>query len=370
VITYKGDSISNFVRFVDIFNTPAPTVKREPFQLKSRVYITDSKVTIVNQNSEGEAGKWLTASNLNLIVPELKVVGSNVTAQINNMRFTTERWGKKHNVDTFSAAFSLTHQFLSLKDLTLNTDHSLLQGDIKFNLHDGSWSDFADRVRWEMQMKRGSQISGYDISYFVTNWDNYNPINISGTMTGPLNRFYLDNFLVSNPKVNIRTQTMKVSNILKGNFQIETNSLSTDFTYIDLKQMMPTFISSKMKNFADDFGKLKYNGAARVTPKEVFVPNANLITGIGQAKITNFYLTDYSSPLPKYRGFAEVNDLNTSVITKNKQVGLISGKFNLQGESFDVNTMRLRTKSQISKIEILNKEINNIYLDGFLDHKT
>ena len=136
VITYKGDSISNFIRFVELFDTPAPTVKREPFQLKSRVYISNSKVSIINQNSEGEEGKWLDAQNVNLVVPELKVIGPEVFAQINNMRFTTERWGKKHFVDTFSTDFSLTHDFLLLKDLTFNTDHSLLQGDVKFNLND------------------------------------------------------------------------------------------------------------------------------------------------------------------------------------------------------------------------------------------
>jgi hypothetical protein len=370
VITYKGDSISNFMRFVDLFNTPSKKVHKKPFQLKSRIYITDSKVSIINQNSKGEAGKWLSANNVNLVLPELRVNGSNVFAQINNMRFTTERWGKKHSVDTFSADLALTKQFLSLKDLTINTDHSLLQGGVKFNLNNGSWADFADRVRWDMKLEQGSQISGYDISYFVTGWDNYEPINISGSMTGPLNKFNLDQFLVKNPEVNIRTQKMKVSNILKGNFQIETNSLSTDFTYVGLKKMMPIFISSKMKNFADDFGRLKYNGSVRVTPKQIFVPNAQLITGIGHAKISQFYLEDFSTNLPKYRGEAEVNDLNSSVITKNDAVGLISGKFNLQGESFDVNTMRIKTKSQISKIEILDKEISNVYLDGLLDYRT
>ena len=369
VVTYKGDSISNFVRFIELFEGGPSDPKKPPFELKSRIFINDSKVSIINQNHEGDEGKWLMANNVNLIVPELKVNGSNVFAQINNFRFTTERWGKKHNVDTFSGDLALTKEFLSLKDLTFNTDHSLLQGDIKFNLNNGSWAEFEDKVRWDLKMLQGSQISGYDISYFVTNWDNYKPINISGKMTGPLNKFYLDDFLIRNPNVNIRTNTMKVSNILKGNFQIESNTISTDFTYKDLKAMMPTFISSKMKNFADDFGRMKFNGAARVNPEQVYVPNARLITGIGQAKISQFYLDDYSSNLPKYRGYAEVNDLNTSVITKSKAVGLISGKFNLQGESFDVNTMRLRTKSQIAKIEIMDKVINNLYLDGFLDHK-
>jgi len=370
VITYKGDSISNFIRFVDLFDSGKPSTKKEPFQLKSRIFITDSKVSIVNQNSTGEAGKWLTANNLSLIVPELRVKGPNVFAQINNLRFTTERWGKKHFVETFSTNLTLNKQFLFLDDLTLNTDHSLLQGDLKFNLNNGKWSDFTNKVKWDMNLISGSQVSGYDISYFVTNWDNFDPVNISGKMAGPLNNFQLENFLIRNPQVNIRTEKIKVKDILKGNFFIESNKISTDFTYKDLKAMMPSFISSKMKNFADDFGRLKYNGAARVTPKQVFVSSGNLITGIGQAKISNFSLTDFSTDLPKYSGFAEVNDLNTSVITKSKQVGLISGKFNLKGQSFDVNKMRLETKSDISKIVILDKEINNIHLDGLLDHRT
>ena len=370
IITYKGDSISNFIRFTKLFESGKKAdPSKPPFQLNSRLEILDSKVSIVNQNSPGEAGKWLTADNVNLIAPKVKVNGVNIAATINNFSFVTKRWGKAHFVETFSTDFSMTKDFLLLKDLTFNTDHSLLQGDIKFNLNDGSWADFSDKVKWEMDMKLGSQISGYDISYFVTNWDNFIPFNMSGKMTGPLNNFTLDNFLIRNPQVNIATKKMKVKDLLKGNFLIETNALSADFTYKDLKAMMPKFISAKMKNFADDFGKLKYNGSARVNPKEVFVSSGDLITGIGQAKITNFSLREYSSPMPKYSGLAVVKDLNTSVITKSKAVGLISGRFDINGESFDVNTMRITTKSQISSIEIMDKEINNLFLDGRLDHR-
>lgn len=370
VITYKGDSISNFIRFTELFDDGKKrNPEKPPFQLNSRVQIIDSKVSIINENSPGEPGKWLTATKFNLKAPNVKVNGPNVSALINNMSFVTTRWGKSHFVDTFSTELSLTHDFLSLKDLTLNTDHSLLQGNIKFKLNNGSWAGFEDRVRWDMNIEQGSQVSGYDISYFVTNWDNFIPFNVSGKMTGPLNKFHLENFLIRNPDVNIATQTMRVDNLLKGNFLIETNNLSADFTYKDLKAMMPSFISKKMKNFADDFGKLKYNGAAKVTPLLVYVPSGNLMTGIGQAKITKFSLTDYSTALPKYSGHAEIKDLNTSVITKSKSVGLISGTFDLDGQSFDVNTMRVTTKSQISSIEIMDKEINNLYLDGLLDHK-
>ncbi len=370
VITYKDDSISNFIRFIDLFDDGKPSdPKRAPFEMKTRVYITNSTASVINRNTEGEAGKWLDAKNLSLVIPELRVKGPDVFAQINNLRFTTERWGKKHFVETFSTNLTLNKKFLSLEDLTFNTEHSLLQGDLKFNLNDGKWGDFSNKVKWDMQLKQGSQISGYDISYFVTDWDNYKPINITGNMSGALNKFTLSNFALSNPQVKIRTSEIKISNILNGNFVIETQSLSTDFTYKDLKAMMPNFISSKMQNFADDFGRIKYDGAASINPQQVFVPSGNLITGIGQAKINNFHLEDYSSHLPKYRGNAIVNDLNVAAITKSKEVGLISGNFNFQGESFDVNTMRLKTDSHIHKIEIMDKVIHDAYLDGFLDHR-
>lgn len=371
VVTYKGDSISNFIRYTNNFNTGKKDPTKPPFQMNSRVELINSKLSIINQNHEGDEGKWLLARNVNLLAPKIKVNGSDVFAQINNLSFITTRWGKEHYVDTFSTDLSYTKKFMLLKDLTLNTDHSLLQGDLKFTLNNGTWADFADKVRWDMQLMQGSQLSGYDISYFVTNWDNYKPFNVSGKMTGPLNRFYLENFLIRNPSVNIATRTMKVQNLLKGGrFQIETNNLSTNFTYKDLKAMFPTFISKKMKNFADDFGRLKYNGAVRVTPDQVFVPNGMLITGVGQAKINNFYLDGYSTPMPRYRGYFDVKDLNAGVIAKNKQVGLITGKFSLQGQSFDVNQMRITTKSSIASIDIMGKEINNLYLNGILDHKT
>jgi hypothetical protein len=37
-------------------------------------------------------------------------------------------------------------------------------------------------------------------------------------MTGPLNDFNLDNFLIRNPDVNIATKKMKVNKLLKGIF--------------------------------------------------------------------------------------------------------------------------------------------------------
>lgn len=372
VVTYKGDSISNFIKYVGNFDTGKPSdPTKPPFQLNSRVELVDSKVSIINQNKVGDEGRWLLATGVNLLAPKVKVNGPNVSAQINNMSFTTQRWGKKHFIDTFSTELALTEQYLSLKDLTFNTSHSLLQGDLKLLLNNGSFAEFTDKVRWEMELKRGSELSGYDLSYFMVDWDNYDPIKISGKVTGPLNNLLLDQVVLGNHEVSIATSTMKMQNLLKGGgMLIESNDLRTDFTYTGLKRMLPTFIASKLKNFADDFGRLRYNGAVRVREDQIFIPRGNLITGVGQARIQNLFLEDYSTQLPRYRGYVELANLNVQAITKMPQVGLLSGKINFDGESFDVNRMKIRTRANISSIELLDKSLRNLYLDGQLDRKT
>lgn len=370
VITYKGDSISNFIRYIDNFDDGKPRdPKSKPFKMKMLIDIINGTATIVNENHDGEEGKWLDARNINIHSKEIRVEGPNVFADIGKFSLITKRWGKEHVVDTFSTKLEVTKKHLQLGDLVFDTDHSLLMGQATLNLDPKTgYGDFGNKVNWDLDFKSGSQFSGYDLSYFMPTWDNYKPINLSGRMTGPLNKMTLDNFQVRSDDVNLHSKQLKIKDVLKGKFYVESDALDADLTYKGLKAMLPSFIAKSLGNIADDFGRLKYKGAIKASPKEIFA-NGQAITGIGQAKIQNFFLTDYSTKTPKYRGYFDVKDLNVTAFTKNKQVGLVSGKFNVDGQSFELNTMHLRTKSDIHSIELMGKNISNITLDGVLAQK-
>ncbi|SIT97557.1 hypothetical protein SAMN05660493_02277 [Epilithonimonas bovis DSM 19482] len=370
VITYKGDSISNFIRYVDNFDDGKPRdPKKKPFKMGMKFDIINGIASIVNENLPGEEGRWMDARKVNLNVTSLKVEGSDVSADIRNFNFITKRYGKEHIVDTFSTNFELTKKHLKFGNLTFNTNYSLLQGEAILNLDPKTkFADFGNKVNWDLNIVSGSQVSGYDISYFVPDWDNYTPMNISGQMTGPLNAFTLDNFLIRSQEINLNTKKMTISSVLDKKFFVESKDLAADFTYKGLKASLPTFISSKMGNFADEFGRLKYNGSVKVNPKQVLA-TGNLITGIGQARMKNLNLVDYSTKRPKYKGYFEVKDLNVTALTKNKQVGLISGKFDVQGEGFDVNTMYVKTTSDVNHIDLMGKSLNNISIAGILNKR-
>ncbi|WP_244614335.1 translocation/assembly module TamB domain-containing protein [Elizabethkingia argenteiflava] len=370
VITYKGDSLDNFSRFIAKFDDGKPPRPHKPvFKLRSRVQILDSKISIVNQNHQGEEGKWLTADHVYLTVPLLKIEGPNVSARVNNMTFRTFRWGKPYLVDTFSTDFALTQETLKFGDLTLNTDHTLLMGNLTFHLDKKThFADFSNKVVWDMQLRRGSQISGYDIGYFVQRWDNDAPLNLSGKMKGVLNNFSLDNFLIHAKDLKFRAEKLKIKDLLKGRYHIVSDRLSTDFTYPELKSIMPKFISKNMGNFADIFQRIQFKGGVDIDPHHVLA-KGELLTGIGQAHIKNIILSDYSSKQPKYKGFLRVKDLNVSAFTKNKDVGLLSGNVDIEGQGFDINTLSLKTKSDIQNIQLMGKEVHNLFLEGVLAQK-
>lgn len=370
VITYKGDSISNFIRFVEKFDNGKPRdPNKPPFRLSAGIRVLNGRVTIVNENSPGESGRWLDAKHVNLFAPMLEVVGPDVKARINNFTFITKRYGEEHYVETFSTDFHINQKVMELKNLTMNTQRSLLMGDLVFHLDEETgWKDFSNKVAWEMNLERGSVVSGADIGYFAVNWDTDAPIQVSGEMQGPLNDFDLEDFMLTSTGVKVYTQKATVAQILESEFSISTKKLLADFTYKDLKAIFPHFISEKMGDFADVFGHVKFEGDAAVNTERVQA-SGELITSIGQAKIKSFTLTDIASAQPKYVGDLTVKDLNTTAFTQSDVVGLLTGAVKIEGRGFNLNTLSLKTQSHFQQVQVLGKQVREVFVKGDLTRK-
>ena len=367
VITYKGEEQDNFTLFIEKFDSPKDPNK-PPFKFTSRIEIKNSKLSIVNEN-QGEDGKWLKAEKLNAYVSNLKVVGADVNMKFNRLSFITERWGKKHHLETLSGDLFISKEKFAFSDLIMHTGYSLLQGDLIFNLDKNTgWKDFNDKVAWDMNLKRGSYLHGYDMSYFVKNWDNYQKYSLSGKMEGILNNFSLKKFNVQVNNNHIQTKAIKFENLMSGNFHLKSNQILAEISYAGLRASLPNFIAKKMGGFADGFGKIKYTGFIDVDKKKV-IAKGDLVTGIGAAQIRDFALSEYSSAYPRYKGAVILKSFDTKAITKQKELGEISGEVQVEGRGFDLNTLSLRTQSHLSSIEILGKKLHNLDIDGSLTAK-
>jgi len=376
IITYKGDTLDNLSLLIQKFETDKPRTPGKPvFQLYTRVRVLDSKVSIVNQNLDGENGNWLSADHFNLVVPSLKIIGPEIKAQIANLSFYTQRHGKKHFIETFSTNFTLDRKILSFIDLTLNTDHSLLMGDIVFNLgKKARFSDFTNKVFLDVHLKKGSIFSGYDFSYFVSNWDSYSGINLSGDIKGPLSKFKLKNFLINSGEININTSETQIKNLFKGrnntgDFNFSTNDISVNLTYPELKRILPSNISKKLGGFADSLKNIKFIGQADINQNSI-VAGGSLFTEIGYINIKNFNLLNFSTKKPKYDVDFSVENLNTKPIIKQKELEQITGDIHVKGEGFILDSLVSSIKADFQIVDVLDKKrINNLHINGILDKK-
>jgi len=375
VITYKGEKLDNFSIFIDKFETNKPKTPNKPiFQLYTRIRVLDSKVSIVNQNLDGENGKWLTADHFNLVVPSLKVIGPNITARIGNLSFYTHRHGKKHFIETFSTDFTLNRNVLSFLDLTLNTDQSLLMGDVVFNLGKKTrFSDFTNKVSLDANLKKGSRFSGYDFSYFMSDWDSYLGIDLSGNIKGPLSKFTLKNFSIRAGEVSIDTSEIRVKNLFKGRngrgkFNITTENISVNLTYPELRRVLPSNISKKIGKFADSLQNINFIGQADIDPQRI-IASGDLITKIGYVDIKNFNLLDFSTNKPKYTANISVKDFKLNSLIKFNELEQITGNIDVDGMGFNLDSLSLKTKINLDSANLLNKQIENISIEGVLENK-
>ncbi|MDL1913090.1 MAG: translocation/assembly module TamB [Bergeyella sp.] len=371
VVTYKGDSISNFVRWINLFDDEKERdPQKPPFRMNMGVKIEDSRVSITNENSLGDSGKWLSADEFCLEVPSLSVVNAEVRAKVERFSFRTKRWGKKYRVNNFTGNFALTSEALSLDNLFLDTEASLLKGNLKLGLDKKTgWQDFGNKVNWELSFEKGNKISGYDIGYFIDNWDNFSTFNVSGAMYGSLNNFVLDHFALSNDKIKFQTDRIKFQNLVGKSLAVQTHQISANFSYMDLKKSLPSFISVKMKHLADNFGNIRLKGGFRLSPKKIKISQMQLVAGIGSATIHHFELENHSTNKPIYRGTLDIDKLNLSAITKSKDLGTVSGKIEIAGESFDPELIKLKIKADIKNIRIASKTLINTELKGIIEKK-
>lgn len=368
IYTYKGENQDNFAIWVKKFDNGKKSTT--VFEMYSWIDIYDGTFNITNQNMPLEDGKWLRAKKLNLSLRDLKVKGPDVTAFIKRFDFETERFGKIHKVEDFSADFQYKTNGIFIDNLVFKTDYSMLLGSIalKHTVENG-FDDFNNQVKFDMKFNKNSYISGYDIAYFAKDFDNPEPLFLSAHATGPLNELLLNDIDISAKNVKLSAKSLKLHQVITpAATRIEAQNLKTDFTYISLKKVLPSFISKKMGNYADNYGQLNYNGAIVYTPVKISV-DGRLKSGLGNA-IAKLELGDFSTKTPFYKGFAQLSNFNLKKLTQNKQLGLVSGSFRLDGKGFDPKTLQLKTQSNIASFDFNGENYKNIQINGVLSKMT
>lgn len=367
VLTYKGDSLSNFMRFLDVFATGDTTESH--FKLRGNIEINESALSIINDNLDEKSRVWLDANNLNAVVKGFKMHDDIYEADIRNLSFLAKKNGENFELKKLASKFKMDNTGLYFNDLTFKTESSFLQGHIRLlTPTENAFSDFSNKVDWDLLLGKDNVLGFKDIRYFVPDWDSSEKVQISGKATGSLNNLNLAELNLANGKTKIKTPVINLQNMIDGDIGVFSNELNVSTSYDELVRILPTFIDKNITPYIKRFGEMNYGGAFNLDDQLVYA-KGNLQSALGQAFV-NLNMYDYRKENPTYNGFINTPNFDLKQLTELKMLDKVSGEIDFKGAGFDINTMTLTAKGKINYLDLMGERYNNLSLDGVLSKET
>ncbi|MBV7440442.1 translocation/assembly module TamB [Weeksellaceae bacterium TAE3-ERU29] len=367
VITYKGDSISNFIRFVDNFSNDKDTTESN-FKLRGNLTINESKLAIINRNLPKKEQVWLDSRNLNGEVKNLDIQGSVYTADIKYLNFLARKNDEDFELKNFSSKFKKDDKGIYFNDLSFKTQSSDLNGLIHLN-HDTSdgFSDFSNKVQWNIQLAEGDKLGFKDLRYFIPDWDRNEILDIRGNVTGTLNNLKIKDLHVANGGTFIKTNNVSFQDLLNGSYGVYSNEIKAKTSYEELVRILPTFLNKHITDYIKRFGIITYGGKLNINKNTLDI-DGSLNSALGDAflKLT---MNDFSGDTPTYNGYLNTAGFDIGKLSEVSMLNQVAGVVNFSGKSFNLEKMELNADGKINYLDIAGQRYDNLTVDGVLKNQ-
>lgn len=367
VLTYKGDSTSNFIQFIDKFVLGESQGESE-FKIRGDINILNSKLSIVNYNLEPNQQVWLDAENFNAIIKDVNVSGSTYMANIDDLNFEAEKNSEKFKLERLSSVFLMNDQGILLDNLRLTTQSSDIDGyfHLKYDSIE-QFDDFGNKIIWEVQLGEDNYLGYKDLRYFVPSWTKDEQIMVSGNINGPLNNLNVQNLVVSNGNTLLKSANVNIGELMNSSFAFQTDYMEAQTSYDELIRILPEEIAANLTDFIAKLGNVDYKGAFQMDDTNLFV-NGFAKSALGDANILlNMY--DYTGNQPSYKGNVRTSSFNLKKLIDIEELGMIAGNVNFDGRGFDISTLRIQTRGNLNYLDLAGSRYQNIHLNGVLNRE-
>ena len=368
VITYKGDSISNFIKFVNGFSSDKPKDPKKIFKLDGTFTLEDGKVSIVNQNS---GNVWLDSKQFNLTVNNFKLIDSDITADLANFCFVATKNKETYNVQNFTGKFHYSNKEIRIDNVNLRTNTSVLNGHFLLSYDQPSdMSDFENKVKWNVFFDRGSIINFKEIRYFTPLFDKNSSVEVYGKADGTLNNLVFHDFELKGEGNYVGASRLQLQEVLNGSaLHFSTKNVKVNTSYQNVTKLLPTFVSKKIPNMLTRFGNLNYRGDLLFNPSTI-VANGYAVSGLGDADV-RAQISNYRNVKSLvYKGTLDAKNLNLQQLTNAKQLGYVSGNIKFDGKGTDLKNINLNLDGTLRYFDLMGKRYQNIVVNGIVkDYK-
>lgn len=310
--------------------------------------------------------KHLSVKNLSLEAEKLNYTSDIISGKIKSLA-VNEKSGLEIQKLTTDFYYGKNEAFL--KNLYLKTPNTLIQNQIalKYKSLDDLSKNLADldlNVNFD-----NSQIAVKDILIFVPTLaenkifanNSSSQIKINSKLNGKLNDLSIPNFEMSgigSTVVNFSGRIIGFPDFTTSTFQIVINEITT--TSKDIYSFVPKNTIPNTIVIPQNIS-LKGNFAGKL---DDFKTNLSLASSFGKVVIKNGVFNNRRKNRERFIAQTEFYDFNLGKLIKNKSIGKISLKANVDGTGFDMKTSNTKIEGKIAEFDYNNYNFRNLNLKG------
>ncbi|MEC5167162.1 hypothetical protein RCH18_002912 [Flavobacterium sp. PL11] len=359
--TYKNEKISNLDQFINAFETGKPSTRK--FLLKAnKLKIHNGHFILTDENRQNP--KDVDFTKLNASVTNFMIFGPDVTASIQKMSFLDFRGLYVKNL---KSDLTYTKKNIKLEKLNLETKESKLIGDVILKYKITDFTNFNDKVRFEIQLNSAS-IASNDIRYFYDEIGKNQQFFIKSKISGTLNDLTFKNLKLIDKRKTELIGDLNFKNLFgkdKQRFSMVAAFDKLTSTYDDLVVILPNILGNKLPTSLQKIGRFTTSGTAQVSATTVEADFA-MTTAVGNVTsklaIRNIDNIDKAS----YIGNVILDNFNAGALLDQKDLGRVSMNIDVDGRGFKQKYLDTAIKGEISQIEYNKYNYTNITVDGAL----
>ena len=337
--------------------------------LLNNLTLNDVKVvynnTAIKPTSRGLDYNHLDFYKVNLELRRFKMKNGTFAGTVNSAKIQEKRG---LDIQKFKTDFVYQEKEAYLKDLYLQTPRTILRDEVVLNYNSlQQLTKNPGAVKISANIKN-SKIGFSDILLLAPNLRNTVPfnkypnsiLNIDTRLKGTINDLNIQNLQLSG----LDKMKLSASGIVKNAMQ--PNQLFYDLKIGEFSSAAKTIYNLMPKGTIPGNISLpsffKISGIAKGTGKKV---NANLKikTTLGNASV-NAFVDMHHKNLESYDVKANLQNLKIGQIIKNKDLGAITGKVNIKGQSFDPKLANANFSGSINSVVYKNYNYRNMALNG------
>lgn len=363
VKTYAGENQTNLDVFVQRFETNNPKDPNANFLMSSSdVSIYDGIFRLIDENRESQ--KVLEFYDLNINATKFLIHNSEVGARINTLNFKDTRGAFIKNMVT---DFQYTLTSMNFDNLSITTEESNLQGDLRFDYNREDFIDFENKVQVTANFV-DSKIYLNDLNTFYNEFGINQTAYFNAKLSGTLNDLKAENLQL---RTDSRTRIygdLNFKNLFSkedNNFVMQGRLDNLSSTYYDLRSLLPNLLGESIPSAFSKVGYFTITGTTYITKTDIDA-DLQIQTDIGRidSKMKMRQVDNIDNA--GYKGWVVFDDFNVGKLMEDPNFGKASFDVNVNGRGFTLDNLNSEVKGKIFDLTYNNYTYRGIDVSGRL----